>query len=148
MASVGEILKNERLKKKITIDEVYLKTRITPKIITSIEEEKFDEFLNPTYVKYFLRTYAKFLGLNTEALIAKIEPNSAVKAAKSISEEAQRRNLKPLDFNREVFLKITAGVLIFAAITLTFIFLKNVVVKKTNTPDIKITAKKDIEKKT
>ncbi|MCL5019523.1 MAG: helix-turn-helix domain-containing protein [Patescibacteria group bacterium] len=75
MATIGHILKNERNKKKISLDEVYIKTKISQRVIALLEEDKFNELPNPSYAKYFIRTYAKFLGLNPEEIASKIYPS-------------------------------------------------------------------------
>ena len=67
---IGEILKGTRQKKGLTIDEVYNKTRIQPKIIEALEEGTSGEVLGNVYTVLFLRKYASFLGLDSTGLAA------------------------------------------------------------------------------
>lgn len=159
MPSIGEILKNERTKKKISIDEVFLKTRITPKAITLIEENKFNEFPNPTYTKYFIRTYAKFLGINSEDIALKFD--QYLKKSEPIAKEAAKeKNIrlpqKTSNF-KNYFPKIASIVVIFIVFILSAVFVKNIISKiftRKNSPivqkaesQIKINTPKEVASK-
>ncbi|MDD5449735.1 MAG: DUF4115 domain-containing protein [Candidatus Omnitrophica bacterium] len=68
--SIGARLHKARLKKKATIDQVYKDIKIHPKIITALEEDRHDEFLNPTYGKAFLKSYCRYLELDASQIMA------------------------------------------------------------------------------
>lgn len=67
--SIGERLHKARLRKKATIDQVYKETKIHPKIVTALEEDRYEEFLNPTYTKAFLKTYCRYLELDANKIL-------------------------------------------------------------------------------
>ena len=67
---IGEILKETRQKKGLTIDQIYNKTRIQPHIIEALEEGTAGEVLGNVYTLLFLRKYASFLGLDSGSLVA------------------------------------------------------------------------------
>ncbi len=67
--SIGERLHKARLKKKATIDEVYKDTKIHPKVLAALEEDRYDEFLSPTYAKAFLKSYCRYLEVDANKIL-------------------------------------------------------------------------------
>jgi len=68
--SIGARLHKARLKKKATIEQVYKDIKVHPKILTALEEDRYDEFLNPTYIKAFLKSYCRYLELDANKILA------------------------------------------------------------------------------
>ncbi|AQS59311.1 helix-turn-helix domain-containing protein [Desulforamulus ferrireducens] len=66
---IGEALRNARLKKDYSFEYLEESTKIRTKYLKALEEEKFDVLPGPVYAKAFLRTYAKFLELDTEEIM-------------------------------------------------------------------------------
>lgn len=73
MDSVGARLRNARLAKNVSIEEIYKKTKIHPNVLSALEEDRFSS-LNPVYLRSFLKQYAGFLGLNPQELVAGLQP--------------------------------------------------------------------------
>lgn len=71
MESIGKKLKREREKKGVSLDEVSSQTRVHHRVLTALEEDRFDELPSPTYVKAFLKRYAEYLGLDPEWIVEK-----------------------------------------------------------------------------
>lgn len=67
---IGDLLKETREKKNLTIEEVSSETYITTKYLIYIEQGKFDKFPAETYLIGFLRKYSGFLGFVPEDIIA------------------------------------------------------------------------------
>ena len=69
MKNIGIKLRTKREENGLSVDEVaeYLKMR--PSQITSIEEGKLEDFKDVFYLKYFIRDYAKYLGLDGEKML-------------------------------------------------------------------------------
>lgn len=67
--TIGQILKEERRKQALTIEEVSQLTRITPEKLRAIERGEESEFIAKIYIKGFIRAYAKVLSIDSEALI-------------------------------------------------------------------------------
>ena len=63
MESIGARLKDAREKRKISLAKAAEVTKIHARILAALEEEKFGEVFNPTYIKAFLKKYADYLGL-------------------------------------------------------------------------------------
>lgn len=73
MDSIGEILKNERTNRGLSLQEVNDSTRITVQNLSALEENRFDYFPNRIYARAFLRDYANFLGLDSTTLLVRYE---------------------------------------------------------------------------
>jgi len=68
MADIGTRLREARMRAKIDINEVEVRTKIRAKYLRAIENEEWDLLPGEVYVKSFLRTYGDFLGLDTRQL--------------------------------------------------------------------------------
>jgi cytoskeletal protein RodZ len=73
VASIGEILRDKRESKGLSLEEVHEATKITVENLTALEENRFDAFPNKVYARAFLRDYANFLGLDSAVLLARYE---------------------------------------------------------------------------
>jgi cytoskeleton protein RodZ len=69
MADIGARLREARMRAKIDINEVEVRTKLRAKYLRAIENEEWDLLPGEVYVKSFLRTYGDFLGLDTRQLI-------------------------------------------------------------------------------
>ena len=69
MKNIGLKLKEKREESGLSIEEVAEDLKMRPSQITSIEEGKKDDFKDIFYLKYFIRDYAKYLGLDSEKII-------------------------------------------------------------------------------
>ena len=69
MKNIGLKLKETREENGLSIEEVAEDLKMRPSQITSIEEGKKDDFKDIFYLKYFIRDYAKYLGLDSEKII-------------------------------------------------------------------------------
>lgn len=70
MPSFGERLKREREKRKISLDDIALSTKIGTRMLTALEEENFDQLPGGIFNKGFVRAYARHLGIDEEQAIA------------------------------------------------------------------------------
>ncbi|MGA2012346.1 MAG: helix-turn-helix domain-containing protein [Solirubrobacteraceae bacterium] len=66
---IGARLREARMRAKIDINEVELRTKIRAKYLRAIENEEWDLLPGDIYVKSFLRTYGDYLGLDTRQLL-------------------------------------------------------------------------------
>jgi hypothetical protein len=69
MESVGEVLREERQKRQIPIEEVSETTKISIRILEALEDNRFDVLPAAIYVKGFLKTYAEYLDLDANEVI-------------------------------------------------------------------------------
>jgi cytoskeleton protein RodZ len=69
MASIGETLREARMRQHLDIADVEDRTKIRAKYLRALENEEFGMLPGSTFVKTFLRTYAEVLGLDPHALV-------------------------------------------------------------------------------
>src|SRR3954451_1786024 len=67
--SIGETLREARMRQHLDITDVEAKTKIRAKYLRALENEDFGMLPGSTFVKSFLRTYAEFLGLDPHLLV-------------------------------------------------------------------------------
>jgi cytoskeleton protein RodZ len=70
MPSIGETLREARMRQRLDIADVEDRTKIRAKYLRALENEEFGMLPGPTFVKTFLRTYAELLGLDPHVLVA------------------------------------------------------------------------------
>ena len=70
MKTAGEILKDKRLLKELTIEEVAAKIKVKPEYLKALEESNFSALPSATFTKGFLRNYARSLRVNPETVLA------------------------------------------------------------------------------
>ena len=69
MKEIGELLKQKRLEKGYTIDEVSDKTRLSIPHIKAIEAGNVDYFKNDLpYLRYFLRSYCELVDVDFDSI--------------------------------------------------------------------------------
>ena len=66
---LGEILKQARESRNLTVTDIENGTSIRKAYISALEEENWFALPSPVYVKGFIRNYADFLGIDSDALI-------------------------------------------------------------------------------
>ena len=69
MKDIGLKLKEKREENGVSIEEVAEDLKMRPSQIISLEEGKKEDFKDVVFLKYFIRDYAKYLGLNGEELV-------------------------------------------------------------------------------
>jgi len=75
MASIGETLREARMRQRLDIAEVERSTKIRAKYLRALENEEFDLLPGPTFVKTFLRTYSEVLGVDPHVLVEEYRTN-------------------------------------------------------------------------
>jgi len=69
MTPLGETLQRARLARGVTLEEAERTTRISRRYLEALENEKFGLLPAPVYARGFLRTYARYLGLEPADLL-------------------------------------------------------------------------------
>lgn len=82
--TIGAQLQQARNTRKLTYAEVTEKTKIQPWVLEAIETNRLPEIMSSVYVKGFISSYAKFLHVDPEPLLAQLnapKPEPVVAAA-------------------------------------------------------------------
>ncbi|MCS7316281.1 MAG: DUF4115 domain-containing protein [Bryobacteraceae bacterium] len=73
MYSIGQRLREERLRKGIKLSEISDFTRIRVGLLEAIEADQFDQLPGNFYARSFIRQYARYIGLEDPELEAEIK---------------------------------------------------------------------------
>jgi cytoskeleton protein RodZ len=70
LPSFGEKLKQEREKRKITLEQISSSTKIGTRMLQALEEDKFNQLPGGIFNKGFVRAYSRFVGLDEDQTVA------------------------------------------------------------------------------
>jgi cytoskeleton protein RodZ len=70
LPSFGEKLKQEREKRKITLEEISYSTKIGTRMLQALEENKFNQLPGGIFNKGFVRAYSRAVGLDEDQIVA------------------------------------------------------------------------------
>ena len=91
---VGYTLRQERERQNLTIEDIEQGTSIRATYIDAIENGEYDKLPGTVYAKGFIKNYAKFLGMDSDAMtkeftsdLAEIEAEKAAVTAEEINSE-------------------------------------------------------------
>jgi cytoskeleton protein RodZ len=111
MENFSEYLRKQREEKRIRLSDVSVQTRISLKFLEAIENGNF-EILPETYIRAFIRDYAKAIGLDPEETIkhldAQVEAVKAVVPQEEVPVEGKTKQASITLTNQQ---KIFAGIL-------------------------------------
>src|SRR5271167_1866961 len=66
----GEHLRREREMRGVSLDEISAATRISTRFLEAIEKDQWDQLPGGVFNRGFIRSVARFLGLDEDALVA------------------------------------------------------------------------------
>jgi cytoskeletal protein RodZ len=70
LPSFGEKLKQEREKRKITLEQISVSTKIGTRMLQALEENKFNQLPGGIFNKGFVRAYCRVVGLDEDQTVA------------------------------------------------------------------------------
>ncbi|MGH9469584.1 MAG: RodZ domain-containing protein [Terriglobia bacterium] len=73
MAGFGENLRREREMRAVTLQEIADTTKISVRLLEALENEEFSRLPGGIFTRSFIRSYANYLGLDQEQVIAEYE---------------------------------------------------------------------------
>ncbi len=73
MPSFGENLQREREMRGVTLQEISAATKIGVRFLQALEAEEFGKVPGGIFTRSFIRTYAKYLGLDEERVLAEYQ---------------------------------------------------------------------------
>ena len=110
MKTVGEILKNKRAEKKVTLENVEDNTKIRRKFLEALESDNWQKLPSLTYARGFIKNYGEYLGLDTAYILSVFRRQLG---------QSERQKIIPAGVTRplnEPFLRITPGKILTAFI--------------------------------
>jgi cytoskeletal protein RodZ len=114
--SLGQYLRTEREKKNISLETIAKATRITLKNLQALENDEFQGFPAPVFVRGFLRTYANYIGQDPQKIISLFEKQTtALFSPPDLKEEVPAKNSRPLyRYGIALIILIIIGIAVFA----------------------------------
>ena len=116
MKEIGLSLKAKREENGVTVEEAAEDLKLRPSQIRSIEEGKIEDFKDVFYLKYFIRDYAKYLGLDGNKLVDQFNeflfdytskiPLSALEQAKKEKKKKKREIVSPYTYHHKEKFKL------------------------------------------
>ena len=100
MKEIGEQLKEARESMGVSIEEAAEDLKLVPSQIEDIENGKLEAFQDVFYLKYFIRDYAKYLGLDKDELVDEFNEYLFDYTSKLSIEEIKKENKRIEEENR------------------------------------------------
>ncbi|PIR59012.1 MAG: hypothetical protein COU69_02305 [Candidatus Pacebacteria bacterium CG10_big_fil_rev_8_21_14_0_10_56_10] len=116
--TVGEILKEERQRYRMTLSEVARRTRIRQEYLTALESNDFRRLPAAAFVKGYIKAYAKLFGFDPQPLVAVLRRDYKQSAKGRL---VPREFLKPVLRRRLVWGPVTLVVLVVASLFVTLL---------------------------
>jgi len=69
MVTVGERLAQERIRRRLTIEEVSKATKIQSKFLLALEKGEYTKLPSMAYIQGFIKNYTEYLGLPTKEIL-------------------------------------------------------------------------------
>jgi cytoskeleton protein RodZ len=110
---LGERFRAAREARGLSLSDVSEQIRIRSLYLAAIEDENWDAIGAPVYVRGFLRTYARFLGLDSEEAVAAFNatlPAAPADAASAPAHSPTRLRSRPAGWSSSFVVYTTAAV--------------------------------------
>jgi cytoskeleton protein RodZ len=127
--TIGQKLRQARTERGVELSEVERATKIRAKFVEAMEEDRWEELPAPAYARGFLDIYARYLGLDQQALLDEYSTTVEGESHEAIPESVIRpgtiRHTRPVRRFRSINLapvaKVTAGVVVLVIIGLVIV---------------------------
>lgn len=77
MTELGQVLKEARLNKGLSLDDIHKETKIQKRYLEAIEEGNLDALPGHFYARAFVKSYAEVVGIPTDTVLEYIQPEAA-----------------------------------------------------------------------
>jgi cytoskeleton protein RodZ len=122
MKSLGEYLRNERLSRGISLEQISRETRISMRMLQAIEDGNTETLPAAVLVKSFLRAYAQMIGLDPEVVVLRYQDLHEEEGARKEALEKFRERFRPVPSARKLIVPGVAAVLVACLIAAWLLF--------------------------
>jgi cytoskeleton protein RodZ len=109
----GANLKRERELRGITLDEISKATKISVRLLEAIETDRFDILPSGIFRKSFIKSYAKYLGMDEEQILQEYALQFETSPPAAYAEKPARGPM-PVSANQQPWTLVFAGLLLLA----------------------------------
>lgn len=114
--TTGSQLQAARGARKLTLTQVTDATKIQPWVLEALEGDRLQDMMSPIYVKGFLATYARFLRLDSEPLLAQLSWPKPDPVLEDLPPPSPAKPLTLPTIPLPILKRLGAGVMIAAAV--------------------------------
>lgn len=137
MQGIGEILKNTREAKGISLEEVSEATKIRRKYLEAIEREEFQSLPGEVYARGFVTAYLKYLNIKERPDVVEImqqkpklppqepahvedekEKERQTRVSRKASQERKRRQMPPASFEEKPLSKKSSMIILLSVVAI------------------------------
>jgi cytoskeletal protein RodZ len=122
MGELGELLRSTRQQRGLSIKQAEETTRIRQRHLEALENEDFAEMPAPVYTRAFLRTYARYLGLDGDEMVEQFDHYRPIRSFRRSRPTRQRSVSTRAWHGPDVRTSAVAGVLLLMAAGLAYFF--------------------------
>jgi len=90
MESIGEAIRRERVRQNLELATISQELKISSRMLSAIEDEKFDRLPGGVFSRSFVRQYAQYLGLDADEISSRVE-----RVLEPIPEELRHAEIVP-----------------------------------------------------
>ena len=118
MFEIGNSLREARERQGLGYPEIELATKIRAKYIRALEEEDFTSIPGDAYIRGFLRTYADYLGLDSDVYVDEYASRFITSWRDELPPRPERRRVPRHErpFERRAVLLVLAGIVVVTAL--------------------------------
>lgn len=120
MGQIGEELRLHRESKGISLREIEEETKIRMKYLIALEADDFDALPGKVYVIGFLRTYARFLGMNDEEMVNSLKSLPSFNVHEEETKEKKKKKTAPKSVKSKYLILIIVLALVIGGISFAF----------------------------
>jgi cytoskeleton protein RodZ len=110
----GANLKRERELRGITLDEISKATKISVRLLGAIETDRFDVLPSGIFRKSFIKSYAKYLGMNEEQILHEYALQFEISPLPTHAEKPTREPSATVTVNQRSWVLLLGGLLLLA----------------------------------
>lgn len=127
--TIGETLRKARTERGVELSEVERATKIRAKFLEAMEEDRWGALPAPVYARGFLDIYARYLGLDQQALLDEyrqtVEGEQHEPIPQSVIKPGTLRQTRPVGRTRSInwgpVAKVLAGLIVVAVVGLVIV---------------------------
>lgn len=114
--TLGQRLKRARTRKKVSLVDAEIDTKIRGKFLLALEEDNWKNLPADAYTKGFVLRYAKYLGLDTDKVILQYQKEKNMRFAKDEDHILPQRSIKEVKFilTPRIFIPVFIGSFLIA----------------------------------
>ncbi len=142
MQTVGEILKNQRKARNISLKQVFQFTKLSPQYVKCIENDNYNPLPEGPYVEGYLSTYAQFLEIDANEIIEQYRYQNRDRRVSHIQDEP----IKVQPKKKRVLSKKSWSLLVFFALIFTALSFFSILWHRNETPQGVSKPQKGVEK--